>query len=428
MRPARQLQAYLRMRREGRLPADELARLQDARVRLFVAHAYERVPFVRDLFAANRIEPGDIRGARDLERIPVMTKAGLQAMDLDRLLARGAVRERLVRVSTSGSTGVPLKLYFAPSDFSRMNMNWFRAQMAWGIRPFHRALEITGPHNIAARRPWYQRLGLWRKEPLSLFEPVEAWVEWWNRLKPDILYGYSRSLALLAQHVLERGGLRPLPRFVVGVSELCTELEADLIRRAFGREIIDLYGAAEAGCIAWKCPTCRGYHLNADSVVVEVCRDGQPVRDGEPGSVIVTNLFSRAMPILRYDLGDMARMSPDKPACGLGLPLLEIVEGRADDRTRTPAGRTLSPLFFFSVMKGVPGLKAWRVIQDEAGSFTVLFVPAADAPADLGARLGRRVVECIGEPVRVEARGVEAIAPEPSGKVRSVISRVGEKS
>lgn len=422
MRPARQLQAYLRMRREGRLSADELARLQDERVRAFVAAAYESVPFVHDLLDSSGVAPADIRGASDLAMIPITTKRQLQTTSLERLLAAGTDPRRCVRLSTSGSSGIPLNLYFHPADFTRTNMNWFRAQTAWGIRPFHRALEITGPHNFAGRRPWYQRLGLWRREQISVFEPVEAWAERWRSLRPDILYGYSGSLGLLARYALERGPLVPRPKFVVGVSDLCPEPTAELIREAFGREVIDLYGAAETGCISWKCPRCRGYHINVDTLVLQVCDGGRTAGRGQRGRVIVTNLFSAAMPVLRYDLGDIARMSPDEPECGSGLPLLEIIEGRADALLTLPSGRVLSPMFFYATMKPVQGLDAWRVVQEENGSLTLLAVPSPDASPDWPDLLRRRVIECLGEPAAVEVRPVDSLSPDASGKVRSVIS------
>lgn len=424
MKALQQIRSFLEMRRQGRLSREDLAELQNVRLRDLVAGAYDRVPFWRRRLDALGLGRGDIRGAVDLEKIPVTTKEQLRSAPPDDITARGIDLATCLGVTTSGASGVPLRVYFSREDHTRLNMNWFRPLLAWGIRPWHSALEITGPHNIEARRPWYRRCGAWRKRQVSVFRPVEEWIGLWNRCRPDILYGYSGSLSLMARAVLAQGGLRARPKFVVGVSDLCSDSDRTLIRRAFGRELIDLYGATETGCLAWLCPDCGSYHINGDTVIVEVCREGRPVPAGQSGNIIVTNLLSGAMPIIRYDLGDIGRLGERPPLCRRRLPLLDIVEGRADGRLRLPSGRRLSPMFFFGVMKPVPGLAAWRIVQDEDGSLKIFIVPAADAPADLEASLRRRIGQTLAEHIRVEVLQVEAIPPDPSGKVRAVISRM----
>jgi len=427
MKAVNQARSYFEMKRQGRLSVPRLAELQNRRLRALVTWAYDRVPFYRELFEARGVRPEEIQGATDLERIPVTTKAQVQAAPLDRVMAEGIDPGRCVSLTTSGATGLPLRLYFTVDDFTRSNMNWLRPQLAWGIRPRHAQMEITGPHNIFVHKPWYQKLGAWKRDQISVFRPVEEWLELWNRLRPDILYGYSGSLRLLALHCLDHGPLVPQPKFVVGVSDLSSDADREIMRRTFGCELIDIYGAAETGCLAWPCPDCKSYHLNSDTVVVQVCRDGKPVPAGQSGNIIVTNLLSKAMPILRYDLGDIGRLSDRPPVCGRSLPLMEIVEGRADSVLRLPSGRLLSPMFFYGVMKPARDVQAWRVVQEENGSLTILAVPRPYAPPDWEASLRRHVEEKLGEKAAVEIVPVETIPPDPSGKVRAVLSKISAK-
>lgn len=422
-----QVRGYLEMKRQGRLSSSGLAELQDARLRRLVTWAYERVPYYRRLFEANGLRPGDIQGVSDLDRIPVTTKARIQSAEPDLFMARGIDPEQCVRLTTSGSTGVPLRLTFTKRDFSRTNMNWFRPQRAWGIRPHFSQMEITGPHNFISGKAWYQRLGAWKREQVSVFRPVAEWAALWNRLKPDVLWGYSGSLVLLARQTLDHGPLQPQPKFVVGVSDLCSESDRETIRKALGCELIDLYGAAETGCLAWTCPSGEGSHINSDTVIVQVCRDGRTIPAGESGNIIVTNLLSQAMPIIRYDLGDIGRLSPRAPDCGRSLPLLEVLEGRADGVLRLPSGRRLSPMFFYGVMKPMQGIKAWRVVQETSGALSILVVPDRNAAPSLNARLKLHVEERLGEQIPVDVVAVDDIPLDPSGKVRAVISRLAEK-
>jgi phenylacetate-CoA ligase len=389
-----------------------------------VVWAYDRVPFWRGCLEAHGLRPGDIRSVADLEKIPITTKERLRAAPLDQITARSIDLGACVEVTTSGSTGLPLRVIFSRRDFTRLNMGWLRPLLAWGIRPWHAMLEITGPHNIHASRAWYQKLGIWRKRQVSVFRPVEEWVDLWNRLRPEVLYGYSGSLSLMAQWVLARGRRIHRPKFVVGVSDLCLDSDRGQIRRAFGCELIDLYGAAETGCLAWQCRDCGNYHINGDALIVQICREGRPVSAGQSGQVIVTNLLSRAMPIIRYDLGDIGRLSARAPACGRSLPLMEVIEGRADSILRMPSGRQLSPMFFYGVMKPVPGLAAWRIIQEEEGTLKILFVPASGAPPDLKSLIHGRVEQALAEEIQVGVFQAEDLPPDPSGKVRAVISRM----
>lgn len=427
MKAFNQARSYFEMKRQGRLPVSKLTELQSRRLHALVTWAYDRVPYYRELFEARGMRPEEIQDASDLERIPVTTKGQVQGAPLDRVMAEGIDPGRCVSLTTSGATGLPLRLYFTGDDFTRSNMNWLRPQLAWGIRPWHAQMEITGPHNIFAQKRWYQRLGAWKREQISVFRPVEEWGELWNRLRPDVLYGYSGSLRLLALHSLDHGPLVPQPKFVVGVSDLSSDADREIIHRAFGHELIDIYGAAETGCLAWYCHDCKSYHLNSDTVVVQVCRDGKPVPAGQSGNIIVTNLLSKAMPIIRYDLGDIVQLSDRPPVCGRSLPLMEIVEGRADSILRLPSGRRLSPMFFYGVMKPARDIGAWRVVQEENGSLTILAVPRPDAPQDWAASLRRHVEERLGEKAAVEIVPIKTIPPDPSGKVRAVISKVSAK-
>jgi phenylacetate-CoA ligase len=410
---------------EGRLSPRRLERLRDAKLARLYRHAYETVPFYRNLYAAAGLGPDSVRTVSDLGKLPTVGKRDLQAANLSGLMSREVALESCVKVSTSGSTGLPLRLYFTRTDFSRLNWNWVRPALARGVRPWHSRLEITGPHNVASSRRWYERFGLWRIDSLSLFTDPREWIEAWRTLRPDVLWGYSGSLKLMARVVLEKGIDDIRPRRVFGVSDLVDAECRELVPKAFGRPLIDLYGAAEAGCISWECDRCGAYHVNADTVILEFLRDGKPVAPGVEGEIFVTNLHSRAMPIIRYDLGDVGAASPNRPACGRSLPLMAVIEGRSDASLVLPSGKRLSPLFFFGLMKPVPGLDAWRVVQDRPARLTYHVVPGPGfGPGSLDL-IRSRTAEFIGEGLEVRVVVEAALPPDPSGKVRSVVSLVG---
>src|SRR5262249_24047775 len=103
----------------------------------------------------------------------------------------------------------------------------------------------------------------------------------------------------------------------------------DICRTVFGCEIADSYGATEAGFLAAECPEGGEYHFGAEVNHLEVLRDdGSAAAPGQVGRVIVTSLYNYAMPLIRYEVGDLAEVGSPSSRCGRGLPLLRRVVGR----------------------------------------------------------------------------------------------------
>jgi phenylacetate-CoA ligase len=127
---------------------------------------------------------------------------------------------------------------------------------------------------------------------------------------------------------------------------------------------VDFYATEETGIIAWECPSRSGYHVDRDHVDVEIVReDGSLAPPGEVGEIVLTNLYQRAMPIIRYRVGDMAALSDERCQCGRGLPLLTNLRGRKLDFIITPDGRLQDPFRVMSVMEHIEGIRWFRVIQ-----------------------------------------------------------------
>src|SRR5207249_8327871 len=111
-----------------------------------------------------------------------------------------------------------------------------------------------------------------------------------------------------------------------------------LIARAFGCPVFDEYGTRELGPLAHECPAHRGHHVNAESYVVEVA--------GESGEILVTDLNSRSVPLIRYRVGDVAVAGGHPCVCGRGLPLLERLAGRPPSAVRGAQGRSVPGTVF----------------------------------------------------------------------------------
>lgn len=146
---------------------------------------------------------------------------------------------------------------------------------------------------------------------------------------------------------------------------------------------------------------------------------------GELGQIVVTDLVNRAMPIIRYQVGDMGVLSDRRCPCSRGLPLLERIEGRVADFVVTPNGELISGISLtenFAVL--VPGIGQLQIVQEELNRLVFRIVKGPNFDDDSLDEIQRLVVQRFGSGVRYECEYVEHIPPEPSGKYRFCISKV----
>jgi phenylacetate-CoA ligase len=411
-------------RDQWRRPAD-LERRQLRALKDLIRHAYDAVPFYRELYDHHGITPADLDNPADLQRLPVVTRQQLQSEPHARLVPRGVDPARCLRSRTSGSTGVPLEILFRPRDRALFNPSFLRVYMAWGLRPWHRTVSFQSRSERLGRRSWYQRLGIFRNRVLLSRDDPDRWIDQLRRARPYMIHGYSLTLKLLAEALDRRpaGDLRvPL---VTSTSGVLDDGARRLLERTLGARVVDIYASDEAGSvIAWECPRCTGYHLSTDTVATELIVDGRPARPGEDAAVVITNLTARTMPFIRYDQGDVARVSDRSPVCGRGFPLLEEVRGRAADFIVLGSGRRLTPHPFFLVLDHALGVGQWQIVQEEVDRLRVaVTMPNGHTPVNLEAI--RRAVGDLVEPgTAVEVEVVDRLERSSPTKLRSVISRL----
>jgi phenylacetate-coenzyme A ligase PaaK-like adenylate-forming protein len=216
------------------------------------------------------------------------------------------------------------------------------------------------------------------------------------------------------------GRLRIRPRGVVSASEVLTVETRRRAEAAWGRAPFDTYVATETAGIASDCSHHRK-HLYEDLVIVEsVDEHHRPVPAGTVGaSVLVTVLFSRTQPLIRYEMSDCVALSTDRCGCGIGFALLGHIEGRREEILELPAyaGGTVAvhPNVFHHVLESIPAA-AWQVIGRDDGIRVLLERPLGLDAGSLERALARALARqgVVALPVHVET--VEAIGRTAAGK------------
>jgi phenylacetate-CoA ligase len=257
---------------------------------------------------------------------------------------------------------------------------------------------------------------------------------------PTILEGYPTCLELLAGTLSDSEARRLRPLVVASRGECLREDTRDLLEHTFRARVANLYNCEEVGSLAWECPDRLGrLHVNSDTCVVEVTDGNGEPTDGQ-GDVVVTNLYNRTMPFVRYRLGDRATLCHAETACSCGASgsWLEKLGGREEDHVSCLDGQSISPWVLTSTLYNAlrspgdphrlgPSVRRYQIVQEEDHSLRVLLDWQGPPDADLVRRITSGM-EQASHGLRCEVEATSTFELTPAGKFKVVLSRVPTNS
>lgn len=405
---------------------DRLCAFRDEELRRFVQHCYDTVPYYRALFSRLDISPQSIATLDDLQRLPILTKAEVQGAS-ESFVSAAVPRGQRVMAHTSGTTGGGLRFVSTIDAVQRQWAVWWRYRRLHGL-PFGTWCGYFGGRSVvpvSQKRPPFWRHNSPGKQILFSgyhIAPKTApyYIEELRRRQPPWLHGYPSLLALIARFVIDGGAdLGYRPRWITVGAENVLPQQAKTIEAAFGVRPLSHYGMAEAVANCFQCRHGR-LHVDEDFAATEFV----PTGDGSTYRIVGSNITNPAMPFLRYDVGDMARL--DNGGCDCGLPgrIVTSIDGRHEDyvvlRNHVRLGR-LDHIF-----KDLVQIREAQIYQDTPGVIIVRVVRNPSyGPADerqLLAEFRKRV----GAEAEVRIEYLDALARTTSGKLRFVISDIEE--
>ena len=409
--------------------AERIETLQLERLRALLAHAQDHVPYYRNVFKSIGFDPRRVGRLGDLGRLPFLTKTEIRA-NLESL--KSDVAADLARSNTGGSSGEPLVFYLGKERVSHDVAAKWRATRWWDVDMGDSEIVIWGSPIELGVQDWMRRArdSVFRTRLLSAFEmsepKLDEFVELICRVRPRILFGYPSALARIAQHAAARQvSMDTLGICVAFVtSERLYDDQRAIIEEIFGCRVANGYGGRDAGFIAHTCPS-GGMHITAEDIIVEtIGPDGQPVGAGLAGEIVVTHLASRDYPLIRYRTGDVGLLDSRACGCGRGLPLLEEIQGRNTDFVIAADGTVMHGLALIYVIRELPGIAAFKIIQESRTVTRVLIVLEAGFDPTAKKKIVKGFRARLGEKTEVIVEEVSAIPAEQSGKYRYVVSKV----
>ena len=432
---ARLLALQFQLDRTQYWPADALHAHQLAQLRTLLDFCRRTVPFYRDRLGPLGGPPDGELTMEQWRRVPLLTRrdvqeGGRRLASTDPPKAHGAIS----KVRTSGSTGTPVEAarselsLFYNSAIALRCVLWLGLDLAGEVAVLRRDTDPSAdPRHGRVLADWGAPCAVpfvtGRRAMLDLRLPTAEQVGWLVRRKPTYLLTYPSNLALVARHCLDHAIGLPTLRLIRTLGEVVTDDLRALCQEAFGVPIADGYSANEVGPIAAQCPLHTHYHVQSETVFVEILdAQGEPCAPGQVGGVVVTPLHNFAMPLLRYDIGDYAEVGPPCD-CGRTLPVLSRILGRSRNRVALPNGERRYAYFGALEIGNVQAIVQYQVVQTRVDLIELRLVARRELTDDEGAFLREVIHRNLGHPFPIDIVYVDAIPRTEFGQVRGFSMR-----
>ncbi len=406
--------------------AQKTAEFRDRRLREFLIHAGKTVPYYRRLFREHTFNPERFQSMDELAALPVLSKQTVQAGPKDFFSEAISPSECMVS-HTSGTTGAGLRFSVTHQAHREQWAVWWRYRRWHGIDRTTPCLYFGGRSVVPLRQ---QRPPFWRYNRagrLILFsayhlsaETAPSYLQAMVKMGVPWIHGYPSIVSTLAAFSLQLGIRVPGIRWVTLGAESLLPQQAAVIKEAFGVRPLEHYGMAEGVANASLCPWGL-LHVDEDYAAVEFL----PL-EGGGHRIIGTNFTNPAMPLIRYDVGDLAEYDPASPKCPCGRPgrIVASIDGRQEDFVLTKRGARLGRLDH--ILKDQVRIREAQILQDQPGHMVFLVVKGGDYSEQDEQALRRETYKRVGDEVDFEVRYVDRLEKTASGKLRFVVSSLKE--
>lgn len=404
----------------------QIAQYQAEELQKIVHHAYNTVPYYRRVFDERKLKPADIQSVGDLRKLPILTKEDVRK-HCDEMVSRDFDRRGLVFAHTSGTSGKSLQFYAEQRAIQFRWALWWRHKRRFDIEfdaPYATFTGLMAVPPSQAHPPYWREDWPMRQTVFTMHHIVPSKVEdivaRLNRGGFEYYSGYPSILYVLADLIQERGlKITAPPKIIFTGAENLYENQRQFISAVFGCPVTDQYGFSE-GC--GNASRCREdlFHEDFEYGILECENPRQLDADTRQGRIIATGFGSRAMPFLRYDVGDIGTWIRKGCACGRKSIVLTAIEGRVEDYVVTPEGRRI--LRFDYVFKDAGNVKEAQVVQRQLGSICLRIVRRPSYSSADEELLRREIAFRVSPRLAVAFEYVDEIEREPNGKFRAVRS------
>ena len=419
----RYLLKYLtRFRCEMKLSSNELLGIRRERLQDMLFYAKNNSLYYKRVF--NSSDPKEISSVSDLRSIPFLIRKTIQKQIEEIRCPRQA---RATKSFTGGSTGIPMPYYkdlrkeamgAAFLRLAKESVGYKNGELStrlWGA-----PIDLENKNTLSAK--WHSFV--YNEHLLNAFNmeqsQMKGYIQYISQNQVKLMVAYAQSAYQLAKYAIDNNAKAEIPRVIL-CAETTHDYQIKTVKKAFNCSVYLNYGCRELGNVANQREEGADYLVNIPGFIVEVVdNNGNIVKTGQKGYLVITDLWNIAMPFIRYWIGDMAIQGGHDE---LGSFTLKGIIGRSVDRIKTKSGKRVTGLMFVHLFtKGFEEVEEFQVTQNSLESINIKLVLNNKTQKDkLARRIRDDVKNMIDEAIDIDIEFVESIKKTPTGKYRPVI-------
>ena len=391
-------------------PGSKLRRFQLKRLKRILKHAYKNVDYYKKEVHVHKLS--------DLKKLPIITRDEIMSNYADFISKpyKTSIGNRIFKKisATSGSTGSSFKILKNERCSDFQEAIYLRGLLAIGFSVF----DLTTHYWYKTYpKKFFNHFGLMNRTTVLSSEPcLKKQIQQIVKANPDVLFYFPAVLLFLSREMTPQQikSLTKL-RIIIVHAEIFTESMRTELEQKFRVPVYNMYGTTEFNRMGWECKHKR-IHLDVDNTLFEF--DPFPeAQDPDLRRVIVTDLHNTTFPLIRYQLGDIVRISKNQRCkCGSHLPIIESVEGREKDFI-IGYKKALSPIPFIDSLVRIKSVKRFQIVQKKPDELIVNIVSASN-----NARIDVKQAISKISPIITEVNFVENIPITPRGKTKLIDS------
>lgn len=408
------------------LHGDELERYLNNKRKEIVAFHLENNSFYKSL--------GKNISLNDWDSVPVMTKRHLQ-QPLEQRLSNGYTKDAVYVNKTSGSSGDPF--IFAKDKWCHA-LTWAEImnRFFWYGIDFNTSKQARFYGIPLDKKGYYkERLKDWfsNRFRFSVFDLSDnAFEKVLSKFKStafDYINGYTSPIVQFAKYLKrERVILKsvcPTLKVCIVTSEMLFDEDKTLLETQFGVPIVNEYGASELDLIAFQ-NTEDQWQVNSETLYVEILDDHDNILPyGQEGRIVITSLYNKAHPFIRYDIGDIGILSEDST---LQKPILKKLIGRTNDIARLPSGKTAAGLTFYYITKSViendGNVSEFVIEQSELDAFKIKYVSRRILTPNEETVVKQEMERYLEPNISIDFERVKVLKRTKAGKLKQFVSKL----
>jgi len=404
----------------------EFKAYQQSQKKIILSYHLENNPFYRSFGKSIDIE--------NWETVPVMTKRHLQ-QPIEQRLSKGYDTKNVYLNKTSGSSGDPF--IFAKDKWCHA-MTWAQImdRFSWHGIDFNSSKQARFYGIPLDKKGYYKerikdafsnrvRFSVFDMSDISFKKAVSKF----KNTAFEFINGYTSPIVQFAKY-LDRENLKlksicPSLRVCIVTSEMLFDSDRELMQRVFGVPVINEYGASELDLIAFENPN-GSWRINNETIYVEILDEvGKKVTNGSEGRVVITSLFNKAHPFIRYDIGDIGVLSEEVSE---RQPVLKSLTGRTNDIVKLPSGKTAAGLTFYYITKSViendGNVSEFIIEQVTLSGFNIKYVSSTELTFEKKDAIMTEIERYLEPGLRINFERTDELKRTKAGKLKQFISMI----